>query len=71
MTEKVEGPVSDFLSIAQTYGQPVAHGLDPIAGMEGATHMQRVARLKAGHGLGQGHANALVAHALAKAKGTP
>ena len=59
----VKGPASYFPSIEVKYGQPVSHWLDLVAGMEG-THMQRVTRLKAEHGLGHGHANALVAHAL-------
>ena len=63
MSDPVKGPASYFPSIEAKYGQPVSHWLDLIAGMEG-THMQRVARLKAEHGLGHGHANALVAHAL-------
>lgn len=65
MSGAVKGPASYFPSIEKTYGQPVAHWLELIAAMEGLTHMQRVARLKAEHGLGHGHANALVAHALA------
>lgn len=65
MNGAVKGPASYFPSIEKTYGQPVAHWLDLIAAMEGLAHMQRVARLKADHGLGHGHANALVAHALA------
>lgn len=69
MTAPVKGPASYFPSIEKTYGQPVAHWLDLIAGMDGQTHMQRVARLKSEHGLGHGHANALVAHALAGSKG--
>ena len=67
MTDTVKGPASYFPSIEARYGQPVAHWLDLIAGMEGP-HMARVARLKAEHGMGHGHANALVAHALAAKK---
>jgi len=65
MSGAIKGPPSYFPSIEKAYGQPVAHWLDLIAAMEGLTHMQRVARLKADHGLGHGHANALVAHVLA------
>jgi hypothetical protein len=66
MTEdKVKGPASYFPSLEAKYGHPIAHWLDLVGGMEG-THMTRVARLKAEHGLGHGHANAIVAHALRK-----
>ena len=58
-----KGPASYFPSIEKAYGQPIAHWLDLVARMEGP-HMSRVARLKAEHGLGHGHANAIVAHAL-------
>ncbi len=66
MMEKVKGPASYFPSIEKTYGQPVAHWLGLIAGKAGMKHMDIVNWLKADHGLGHGHANALVAYALAK-----
>jgi hypothetical protein len=69
MTDTVKGPASYFPSIEKTYGLPVAHWLDLIAGQTDRTHMQTVGWLKDTHGLGHGHANALVAYALAKKKG--
>jgi hypothetical protein len=66
MMEKVKGPASYFPSIEKTYGQPVAHWLELIAGKAGMKHMDIVNWLKADHGLGHGHANALVAYAMAK-----
>lgn len=66
MTDKVKGPASYFPSIEKTYGKPVQHWLDLIAGRSGQKHMEIVASLKAEHGLGHGHANALVAHALGR-----
>jgi citrate synthase len=66
MMEKVKGPASYFPSIEKTYGQPVAHWLETIAGKADVKHMDIVNWLKADHGLGHGHANALVAYALAK-----
>jgi hypothetical protein len=69
MSDKVKGPASYFPSIEAKYGQPASHWLALVEAMEG-THMSRVARLKAEHGLGHGHANALVAHVLATRKGS-
>jgi hypothetical protein len=69
MTDKVKGPASYFPSIEKTYGQPVSHWLDLIATQSGQTHMKIVGWLKETQGLGHGHANALVAHALSQKKG--
>jgi hypothetical protein len=69
MTEKVKGPASYFPSIEKTYGKPIQHWLDLVAGQPEQPHMTTVALLKDEHGLGHGHANALVAYVLAKKKG--
>lgn len=68
MTETVKGPASYFPSIEKTYGQPISHWLALIAAQTGMAHMQIVGFLKQEHGLGHGHANALVAHARAQEK---
>ncbi|GGP22190.1 DUF4287 domain-containing protein [Silvimonas iriomotensis] len=60
--QKVKGPASYFPSIEKTYGQPVSHWLGLLDGMTGKKHMEMVAALKSEHGLGHGHANALVAY---------
>jgi hypothetical protein len=67
--EKVKGPASYFPSIEKTYGKPVAHWLALLDAMAGKKHMEMVAALKSGHGLGHGHANALVAYWRAKNAG--
>ena len=64
--QKVKGPASYFPSIEKTYGQPIAHWQQIIAAAGPLKHMELVNMLKAEHGLGHGHANALVAHFLAK-----
>ncbi|QBF26374.1 DUF4287 domain-containing protein [Pseudomonas tructae] len=64
---KVKGPASYFPSIEQKYGQPISHWLGLLGTLSGKKHMELVAWLKAEHGLGHGHANALVAHFLAAA----
>ncbi|MDR7332552.1 DUF4287 domain-containing protein [Roseateles asaccharophilus] len=66
--EKVKGPASYFPSIEKTYGQPIAHWEQVIADAGALKHMELVAHLKTEHGLGHGHANALVAWCIAKAK---
>ena len=65
MSEKPKGPASYFPSIEAKYGKPVSLWLDVIQASPLQKHMDLVAMLKREHGLGHGHANALVAHALA------
>lgn len=66
--DKVKGPASYFPSIEAKYGKPIAHWQAIIRAETGLAHMQLVALLKDRHGLGHGHANALVAHTLAQDK---
>lgn len=64
--QPVKGPASYFPSIEKKYGQPIAYWLALIEGRRGAKHMEIVTWLKDEFQLGHGHANALVAYALAK-----
>ena len=64
-TEKVKGPASYFPSIEKTYGHPIAHWQDLMRKHYPARHMDLVSMLKSEHGMGHGHANAIVAHTLA------
>lgn len=66
MSERVKGPASYFPSIEKTYGQPIEHWKDVIRSSDLTKHMELVEMLKSEHGLGHGHANALVAHTLAE-----
>ena len=61
---KLKGPASYFPSIEQKYGHPVAHWFKLLAERGEQKHMQLVEWLKSEHGMGHGHANALVAHHL-------
>ena len=63
---KSSGPASYFPSIEKTYGQPIDHWLDILRSAGERRHMELVALLKSEHGLGHGHANALVAWHLAQ-----
>lgn len=65
-TPAVKGPASYFPSIEKKYGQPVTHWKALIVERLPARHMDLVAFLKTEHGLGHGHANAIVAHTLAE-----
>lgn len=66
--DKPKGPASYFPSIEKTYGRPVQEWLDLVVERidAGDAHMDVVARLKSEHGLGHGHANALVGYARAE-----
>ncbi|MFI8223080.1 DUF4287 domain-containing protein [Pseudomonas sp. NPDC085632] len=65
---KVKGPASYFPSIEKKYGQPIDYWLNLLASISDKKHMELVAWLKEKHGMGHGHANALVAHHLAGKK---
>lgn len=59
---KPRGPASYFPSIERTYGRPVQEWLDLAdERLDAESHMQVVSWLKTEHGLGHGHANAIVA----------
>ncbi|WP_018013486.1 DUF4287 domain-containing protein [Teredinibacter turnerae] len=59
---KVKGPASYFPAIEKKYGFPIDHWLALLKSQQGLKHMEMVAWLKEAHGLGHGHANALVAY---------
>ena len=63
--EKPKGPASYFPSIEKKYGHPIGYWLELVGHLNGMKHMEMVAWLKTEHGLGHGHANAIVAHVLA------
>lgn len=67
--EKIKGPASYFPSIEKKYGRPIAEWKAVIRAALPATHMELVALLKEQHGMGHGHANAIVAHTLAEGDG--
>ena len=64
------GPASYFASIEKQYGRPIQHWLnEAVRLLDSKTHMEAVTALKSTHGMGHGHANAVVAyvkHKLAK-----
>jgi hypothetical protein len=71
--QKVSGPASYFPSIEKKYGRPIAEWQQVVRSAPGygagATHGELVAVLKDQHGMGHGHANAVVAYTLAQDKG--
>ncbi|MDP4073703.1 DUF4287 domain-containing protein [Acidovorax sp. A1169] len=64
-TYPVKGPASYFPPIEAKYGQPISHWMDVLRAAGALKHMEYVALLKTDHGMGHGHANALVAAFLA------
>lgn len=67
-TSTVKGPASYFPSIEAKYGKPISHWMDVLRTAGALKHMEYVALLKTDHGMGHGHANALVAAYLAQSK---
>jgi len=66
--EPIIGPASYFPSIEKKYGRRVQEWQDLVRQNYPAKHMELVAMLKNEHGIGHGHANAIVAHTLAQDK---
>lgn len=65
-TAKIKGPASYFPSIEKTYGKPMAHWFEVVKQAGPLKHMELVSLLKTQHQMGHGHANAIVAHVMAK-----
>jgi len=61
---KVTGPASYFPSIEKNYGRPIAEWKKLIRSRYPGKHVEIVKWLKDEHGMGHGHANALVGHTL-------
>lgn len=61
MAEKATGPASYFPFIEKKYGQPIDHWMTQLDAVRESKHMDQVAYLKDEHGMGHGHANAIVA----------
>jgi hypothetical protein len=62
VSDKVQGPASYFPSIEKKYGKPVTHWFELLENVLTKKHSEQVEWLKSEHGIGHGHANALVAH---------
>lgn len=58
---KPKGPASYFPSIEAKYGKSIAEWQDLMRAAGISKHMELVTWLKQEHGMGHGHANALVA----------
>ena len=59
--KKVMGPASYFPSLEKKYGKPIEHWMKELKRVSKLAHMEQVAHLKVKHGMGHGHANAIVA----------
>lgn len=62
-----QGPASYFPSIEKSYGQPIDHWIGLVRDQHAVgtvKHGELVTWLKTQHGLGHGHADAVVAHTL-------
>lgn len=64
MTAPQKGPAAYFPSIERRYGRPIEEWVRLIRASGLTRHGELVTWLKNSHGVGHGHATALVAHAL-------
>jgi hypothetical protein len=63
---KIKGPALYFPSIEAKYGKPMAYWFSLVSEKSTLKHMEIVNWLKVEHGMGHGHANAVVAYHLSK-----
>ncbi|MER2251661.1 DUF4287 domain-containing protein [Methylorubrum podarium] len=66
--EPIKGPASYFPSIEKKYARPIGEWQQLVRDRLPAKHMELVKILKEEHGMGHGHANAIVAHVLSTGK---
>ena len=66
--ESIKGPASYFPSIEKKYARPIGEWQQLVRDRLPAKHMELVKILKEEHGMGHGHANAIVAHVLSTEK---
>lgn len=65
--EQPQGRPATYLSsIEKKYGQPIAYWLRLAEGLKNMKQMEMLAWFKTEHGLGHGHANAIVAYLPAR-----
>lgn len=62
-------PASYFPFIEKKYRRPISEWQALVRQHYPAKHLELVTMLKSDHGMGHGHANALVAHTFAEDKG--
>jgi len=66
-----KGPASYFPSIDRSYGRPIDEWLDLVRARAADKHTELVDWLEAEHGLGHGHANAIVGASMCSSGGSP
>jgi hypothetical protein len=64
MSQTPQGPAYYFPSIEKKYGRSISDWTELIRGSGLSKHGELVTWLKEAHGIGHGHATALVAHTL-------
>lgn len=64
----IKRPATYFPSIEKAHGRPIAEWQALVRRAYPARHLDLVAMLKRDHGMGHGHANAIVAFTLAAEK---
>jgi hypothetical protein len=64
--EGIKGPASYFPSIEKKYGRAISEWQVLVRKHYPSKHMELVSMPKGEHGMGHGHANAIVAHTLSE-----
>lgn len=70
MKEQPKGPRVSLPAIEKKYGKPIQEWMTILSSAQPATHSELVSLLKTQHGVGHGHATALV-HSLTNLASPP